>query len=286
MTNSINKSLSYLDNNYNKTTIYEDNYLKFIYPEENLPLNLTYRKIDAYTNLIYIDKELGKDKTKKINYQIEEANNNLNSLIPYFENKSTFNTIKNVSDGYALDTYCILGHLFNNTKIANNIKGLIINDNLMQDNYYKEDKWRNIADETWCILLLNNINKNVASALTDIKINETYNFLNSQNTIQDKAVVLIHIILLTNELNHDNGYFKNELYQLSLNDEIKNDILIKANILYVLAESNYPKEKLKPIYESLIEKQHKDGGVYLISNYGNAFITQRAILAINAYESL
>ena len=32
------------------------NYLKFIYPEENLPLNLTYRKIDAYTNLIYIDK--------------------------------------------------------------------------------------------------------------------------------------------------------------------------------------------------------------------------------------
>src|SRR3989344_2958444 len=219
MTNSINKSLSYLDNNYNKTTIYEDNYLKFIYPEENLPLNLTYRKIDAYTNLIYIDKELGKDKTKKINYQIEEANNNLNSLIPYFENKSTFNTIKNVSDGYALDTYCILGHLFNNTKIANNIKGLIINDNLMQDNYYKEDKWRNIADETWCILLLNNINKNVASALTDIKINETYNFLNSQNTIQDKAVVLIHIILLTNELNHDNGYFKNELYQLSLNDE-------------------------------------------------------------------
>ena len=285
--NSINNGINYLDKNYDENFVYNDDYIKFVYPGENLPLNLTYRKIDAYMNLVYAKEELPKDKSKRIQYQVDEAYNNLNSLLPYFENKLTYNTIKNVSDGYALDTYCIVGYLFNNTKIANNVIKLIVNNNLIENDYYEEDKWRNIEDETWCILLLNkvNLNKNVVLMLTNIKLNETYQFINSENTLNDKAAVLIHTIMLLNELNYYNySGLKDKLYEIALQDEIKQNILIEANILYVLSKSGYQKDKLEIIYNLIREKQNKDGGWYLNKSYGNVFTTQRAILALNAYD--
>jgi hypothetical protein len=282
--NPINQGINYLDKIYDKNYLYNDNYIKFTYQNENLPLNLTYRKIDAYINLIYIKNEIN---PKKIDYQTKEAYDNLKNLIPFLENKLTYNTIKNYSDGYALDTYCIVGYLFKNTKIADNVNNLIINNNLIKDDYYKQDKWRNIADETWCILLLNkvNMNKSIVLNLTKIKIDETYNFINSENSIEDKVAVLIHTVMLLNELNYDNE-FKEKLYELSMNEKIKQNILLESNILSVLSKSNYPKEKLKFIYALIKDNQNPDGGWYIIKNHGNAFITQRAILSLNDYERL
>jgi hypothetical protein len=285
--NSIDNGINYLNKTYDKNFVYNDNYLKFVYPNENLPLNLTYRKIDSYANLIYFKEEIQKDKLKIIQYQVNEAYNNLNSLLPYFENKLTYNTIKNVSDGYALDTYCIVGYLFNNTKIASNVVSLIINNNLVEDNYYREDKWRNMADEAWCILLLNKASsdKNIVLTLTNIKLNETYQFINSENSIGDKVAVLIHSVMILNELSYNNSDIKDKLYKLALQDEIKKNILLEADILYVLSKSDYQKDKLEIIYKLIKEKQNKDGGWYQDKNYGNAFTTQRVILALNAYEN-
>ncbi len=290
---SIQKGMLYLNSIYNDG-LYDDQYLLYIYPGEALecPLencNLTYRLMDAYFNDIFIKEEVtNHDIMKK---QVDDADKVLRSIIPIWEKEKIYNTIKGEKDGLALDTYCILGFIYNNSKMASTVKESATGDNWITDDYYKGlDDWRNIADESWCVRFLIKTGY-PAEGFIKKEIKDTYVFLQGEHYDMSKVVAAMHTLYVLNDanlLNEDFFFFQDYIAEKS--SLFEDDMLYQANVLEALSKTGYKdKEVLEKIAARLKEGQADDGAWYLYKytkeKNGQVFTTFRAILALNAYEN-
>src|SRR3989344_483366 len=286
--NSIERGMHYLNSVY-QDGLYDDQYLEFIYRDESLacPLEnckLTYRLMDAYFNLFFIKEEFADYSLMKD--QIAYGDKVLQSVLPYWEKGDIYNTINGTTGGYALDTYCILGYVYKDSLMLPSVKKNLINDNWMKDDYYVQDDWRNIADESWCTRFLIQQGEN-ASGVIRKQVQDMYTFLEGNHTEMNKAVAVIHILYVLHDAkmyDKDFTYFQD--YVAAKSELVNEDMLYQANILDVLSKTQYnDKAFLKKIAERLKKGQQSDGGWYLkpgVKN-GQVFTTFRAVIALNAY---
>lgn len=294
---SIQNGLSYLNTVYEDGR-YNDEYLLYVYPGEDLecPIedcHLTYRILDAYFNLIYIKNEI-KDYSV-IRDQVEYGDEILQSLLPIWREGRIYNTIASIKedkDGFALDTYCILGYLYNDKEMAVNTLNYLDNNNWMADDYFREDEWRNIADESWCVRLLlkTKTMPELTNDLLQIKLNETYEFIEEDYDKSTKIAAVVHTILMLSDAegyNEDLKFFQDYVLDLSYDVD---DWHLQANVLEALARSKYEdKEKMRGIADLLISKQAEDGAWYMNEdkeNFLQVFTTFRGVLALNQYQNL
>ena len=303
---AIDRGFAYLDSKWDGEGL-QDEYLEYVYPGENLDCpnlttprinesgegmracNLTYRKLDSYFDLKMLEDVRG---SERIRTETEFAERVLDSLVPEWRRQPIYNTIKTNGTGMALDTYCILGLLYSDREMARKVREHLTGTNLMDDNYYSVDAWRNIADETWCIRLFSKtgVDKNVTGLMAREKIKEADSFLTGSNSNTDKAAVLIHMVPLLEETDlggsNESKMFKRKLLNLSRDPEVFRSTLLITNILEVLSISGVSKPDLGFMEREIIERQGMDGGWRAVEEEtsGEVFTTFRAILALDAFR--
>src|SRR3989344_8598438 len=268
---SIDKGLNYLVQTKTNDFSYNDEYLKYVYPGEALECNLlnckiTYRKLDAYFNLKFIKNEF-KDYSL-IKQDVEEADKILASLIPIWRNKKLYNivneTMKDTS-GLALDTYCILGYLYNDKEMSTLVLNSLENYNWLPSNFYEGDQdFRTIADESWCVRLISKSNnKESIRNVKDNLVKDTYTFINEDHDKITKVNAAIHTLTMINEFNEDDkeiNFFKDYIATSISDKQTWQDTTTLANILDVLVQSNYSnKAIINKLTKELIARQEKDG---------------------------
>lgn len=255
---------------------FDDPYLAYIYPGENLSCPLagctaTYRLLDAYFSIrmvpyLYYDEWLRAEK--------DEADAVLTAMQPVVEPMPFSNTLAEHDDnGIALDTACIFGYLTNDTAIARHaVAALDKNKNWLADDLYTTDAWRNIADETWCIRLLasESSNAELVTALTGRKIVEMGQFSRGQASVIDKAAALVHMVYLLDGVQDDIAAGFEKQYAENLvaylpDPAIVENTLMNANILDALLTVNVhmsgtvPTAAFSTLFDRLLARQHKDG---------------------------
>lgn len=304
---AILKGSDFLNNNYNRNSGYNDLYLKYVYPDEKLycPLEgcrITYRILDAYFGLLFI-KQL--DNYGALSGQIDYADGVLSSLIDLWQNEKIYNTKKSTlqdGGGIALDTYCILGYIYSDKKMAENTLRYLEGDKWLEEDYYKEDTWRNVADESWCIRLLietNNLETKNIKSLIEKKIEETDEIILSNDDLSTKIATVIHTIYMIYDflaIKKDYSFnnklleYQNYVFMSFSNNDIKNDDLILSNVLDSLAYSDYDKNKLQDMANILVSRQKMDGGWYtgegISKNNLGVFTTIRVITALKRFEAI
>ena len=296
---SINKGLNYLKTAQNDELGYNDGYLKYIYPGENLecPLGnckITYRKLDAYFNLIFVKNEF--KNYQIIKDQIDQADTILMSLLPIWRQKKLYNIInESMKDpnGYALDTYCILGYLYNDREMSNLALNSLENGKWLPDDFYEGDQdFRTIADESWCVRLTAKNNKELIRKTKDRIVKDTYTYLNEDHQKITKVNAAIHTLTMLIEFNEnkeDIDFFKNYIAKSIGDKDTWEDTTTLANILDVLILSNYKdKTIINKIVKELIKRQEIDGRWKVNKdyngNFGQVFTTFRVLVALNKFE--
>ena len=296
---SINKGIQYLKSVENLDLSYKDTYLEYVYPSEKLecpPQNctLTYRKLDAFFNLIFIKNEF--NEYKPLESSVNEANNILESLLPLWREEKLYNIINDSMqkpNGLALDTYCILGYLYNDKQMAVLVQNSLYLNKWLPDNFYGGDQdFRTIADESWCVRLIQKHYKEKIRFVKEKLVQDTYNYLKENHIKITKVNAAIHTLTMLVEFNEpskDIKYFQDYIAN-SINDkETWQDTTTLANILDVLILSNYQnKAKIDKIAQELITRQENNGS-WLLSknapkNFGQVFTTFRVIIALNKYQ--
>lgn len=285
---SVRKGLIFINRHYNNGA-YQDEYLNYVYPKENIncpecPQKITYRLLDAYFDVKFLlplifQKEL-------LERQNKDAEFVFNNLLQKWENVSLYNAISETNygekeNGMAADTYCILGYIYNSKKFAENALLYVKDKNLIKDDYYADAEWRNIADETWCLRLF--IKTKTAAEIMETmlknKIEETENFLKTHGSY-DNFAALYHMIFLLKEAGENYNPQKEKYENMLLNIAEKNeDPLILGNALDALSESPKYEKKLKKIAAKLMAEQNFDG-----SWDESVFTTFRAVIGLSKYR--
>ncbi len=314
----VNKGENYLMNVYDKDVYLQDIYLMYEYPNENLksPSDrpITYRILDAYFDMFIINEKT--DDSNGLREPIKVALADLSALVPIWETNVWLFNVQNPieehnKDPVALDTYCILGYLYNSSKMADVV--LIASNGtkwLSPQMYEHDDQWRQIADEVWCIMLLaktkvddSTTEDHVNLKMHEIKIFETYNFEGVT-----AAAAELHIVMMLTEAAHLNGTYvdllseyQNKLIKSMEKEECWANTLLIANVLTSLIDSKYTnKTTLEKYYNELIVRQTPKGAWYPIwhesqkeminsafneqIDNGQAFTTMRAIIAMESYD--
>ena len=296
---SINKGLNYLKNNHDNNLNFNDDYLKYIYPGEELdcPLEnckITYRKLDSFFNLIFIKNEFNNYNT--LNKEVLEADRTLKSLLSLWREKKLYNIINETmkdNNGIALDTYCILGYLYEDKEMANLALLSLSNDKWLPESFYQGDQdFRTIADESWCVRLISKANNKEAIKLVkDRIVKDTYSFINEDHIEITKVNAAIHTLTMLYEFNDNKDIkFFQDYIAKSINDkETWKDTTTIANILDVLIYTNYKnKALLNKLTKELINRQETDGRWSINKdnkeNFGQIFTTFRVLIALNKFE--
>ena len=289
--NNVDKGLLFLKNSYNNCN-YDDEYLKFVYPGEDLgsvnECKVSYRLVDAFYNVKIIERDF--ENKELIQKQINDANLVFNDLIPKWRNAEIFNTLESNNEGVALDTYCILAYYYEDKEMVDNFVNYLNEDkNWLKDDLFKEDRWRNIADETWCIrgMIKTNQDKELIDDLIEIKIKESDDFKDSKIF---RVAVLYHMILVFLDYEEIYDYkfdgkkqeYINELASTLNDNEVKDNLIMKGNILEVLSKADYNKGLLRNTYNELINEQNKDGSW---GEDAEVFTTFRVLIGLNEYEN-
>jgi len=285
--NKTEASLSTID--YKK-----DSYLTYVYSSEKLPYNLTYRLIDFYANL-----EILHNKYSYAVKDYSEINSSLQTFLSWSRQTKFLNTIikGKENDSVALDTFCIVSWLYNDTSSVKHLIPYITpENNLMADNYYAQsDHWRNIADETWCVMLIkeSNFNSTLADELLKIKLSEGTAFLKNDTYAEsDKAAVIIHELLLLNEFpsshSQDKIYWLSKASEYINKEEISPNTLLIANLLNVMINYNSSKESISP-YITILEKRKRKDNYWLpyetaSPDNGQIFTTSRVLITLRHYK--
>jgi hypothetical protein len=287
----IQKGMSYLNSVYDNGD-YDDQYLKYVYPDENLlcdvdGCDLTYRKLDAYFNLMFIKESTD---VSLIQDQVMYADNVLESIEPNWESGKIYNTLKSDGQGYALDTYCIFGFIKENKNFADNVVGYLSENDWLASNHFTSDRWRNIADETWCIRLLQKTGySELALNLSKIKVSEVNQFLGDSDF--DDVAVLVHMLHLANDLElSEKPDYQLRLVNLSKNEEVRRSTHLLSNILESLAKSGYEnKSELDSLALLITSRQNRDGSwteIGFENDNFQVFTTFRAIVALSEYQKI
>lgn len=136
-----------------------DPYVSYLYPQEALPSpdtahRTTYRLIDVQFVLVQLG-QIG-HAPEALEEPIREANLNLRAVLPLLNQRGFSNTRRNAQqNGVALDTLCMLGWLFHNRSTAELAQAALGPDGwLIPGLYTNQERFRALADESWCLRLL------------------------------------------------------------------------------------------------------------------------------------
>lgn len=284
---------------------YEDSYLQYRYPTENLSCagvpgcDLSYRLLDAYFDVVMLSRA-GASETD-LGQQLTDADQVFEAILPTWESGTIKDTLASEgSEDYALDTYCIMGYLFEDKVMADIVAGYRTGQGWFESDHFPQDTWRNIADETWCLRLLMITEKdiNILPEAVQRKIIETNKYLTEEPLINQQAV-LYHMVQLLNdaieagvdldEAQSTLDSYSDQLVLLTMENELWSQPLALANTLEALASIGYSdKEILGKIVDRLTALQREDGSWWAnpVSNNGNVFTTLRANLALLEYKKL
>lgn len=302
----ISKGYLFLDKRYSNGA-YDDEYLKYVYPGENLycPLEgckITYRIIDAYFGILFI-REFG-DYGGLFN-QADYASKVLSSLLELWRKEKIYNTKKSIQQdrrGVALDTYCILGYIYSDKEMAINTLSYLEGDKWLEEGFYRDDVWRNVADESWCIRLLIKTGEGEDGEIRKLifkKIGETDKIILLDVEISSKVATVIHTIYMLHDfysIKSDDTFnkklrdYQDYVFFASQDKIIKGDDLTLSNILDSLAYSKYEKIKLQEMTNILISRQKTDGGWYTGEGISrdnlSVFTTMRVITSLLRFKEL
>lgn len=307
---SINRGFSYLNTVFDENYGYDDMYLQFVYPGEDLQCphddcNLTYRIMDGYFNLIFIQNEF--DDYSIIQEQAEYGDNVLTSVLPLWQEGYIYNVIKNTSEegkeGYALDTLCILGYLYDDKILAEKAKDSLKDGRWLDLNHYVGiDSWRTLADESWCVrhIIRTGIDDELALQLAQDKIQETYDFIDGDYPEISKIVTVVHMLYIfvdldegdfeTDSMDKDLAYFQQYIKKNLDNENLWENTLLLANVLDVLAKTEYDDEPtVSKIASEIFRRQESNGKWYqqhsgAKADYLQTFTTFRSVIGLNSYR--
>ena len=138
---------------------FRDPYLRYVYPEEGLEgttsdPNLTYRRIDADIMLVLLERE--GSVAAALRPAVERAARVLRELPTLWAGKGFDNIRRDPKpEGIALDTFCIVGWLESDRKMAEAAARALDGDGWLPEGLYEgEESFRRDADEAWCLRLL------------------------------------------------------------------------------------------------------------------------------------
>ncbi len=281
---------------------YDDPYLEYVYPGESLdcPLadcRLTYRLLDAYFMVEMLTSRLIGNERSLLRSQSDEANAVFEAIAPTWRQASILNTAKSTEqdkDGLALDTYCILGYLKNDSSFSDTVLRYLGDDGWLAPDAYLTDRWRNIADESWCLRLLAVTDKRPVQfeTLIQAKIDQTKQFVQTNEPASSKLAVLYHALLMLND-------FQNESYAAAITEfqnrsvELFNqkilplrDPISLGNLVESLVATGYSnKVELDKLVRNLIGFQTPDGAWRDEQDQATVFSTFRALIGLASYRS-
>lgn len=269
----------------------EDGYLTYTYEGENLPAGLTYREIDYYTNIVLLHDLYGVEEDN-----IHEIKERLQKFLAFAHGAQIHNTLKKQPGRgrVALDTFCIVGWLLEDERAGVRVSSHITSTgNLMNDDYYGQDHWRNLADELWCIMLLERVDyDDEARDLMQDKFREADRFLaNAAYTPEEKAGVAIHMLLALAEFS---GYeaekerWVREGLAVLEEPALADNNLVLANTVDALLFHLDDPSFVEGTVETL--KEREQDGIWVPTEgmeigYGHLFATPRVELAIAHHEA-
>jgi len=138
---------------------FRDPYLRYVYPEEKIagpPADpgLTYRRIDADIMLMLLER--AGEVSPALRPAAARAASVLHELPSLWSGKG-FSNVRRQPDpqGIALDTYCIVGWLEGDARMARSVAQALKGDGWLPAELYDgEERFRRDADEAWCLRLL------------------------------------------------------------------------------------------------------------------------------------
>ncbi len=301
----LNKSLTrgyeYLRSSY-KNYSYNDFYLNYRYSNETLKCpaagcELSYRLLDAYFNVIMLNNAGA--SASQLGNQLSDARSVLSGIIEEWRSGGINNTLKSEgNEAFALDTYCILGFLHEDEKMSETVKRYLGNSGWLTENYYQDDIWRNIADETWCLRLLIKKTNDYSKLVPVIQrqILETNALLVDSELINQQAVLYHMAIMMSeaeasglpvNEMAVILSAYQNRLIAVTLDQELWQQPLSLANTLDALLSIKANEDVIiHKLADKLISLQQKDGAwlPQPEAKQGQVFTTMRALLALTKYR--
>lgn len=283
---------------------YDDPYLQYRYPGEQLSCpvvgcDVTYRTLDAFFMLTFLARQGFQNPAVERQYRDGEAT--LAALRPLWKEGPISNTTASKGEGYALDSFCILGYVrkdaaFAKTALAN----LDASGNWMADDFYAQDLWRNTADESWCLRLLavTGEGSDRLPTLTEKFLKDvTEDTLNITNPLtgSESIAVLYHALAVVRELPSDlatkhEGEINTFRVQFIGNAEhtlFTSNALLVANALETLAADRTDSDLQLELVRWLLDHQQKGGFWEAVpgEENGRVFTTLRAMIALATYRN-
>lgn len=297
---AVERGLSFLAGAW-RDEAYDDEYLRFVYPDERLdcPLRdcrLTYRLLDAYINLAFLDRS-GVPRGPAAP-QFARGREVLDAIVPAWREQGLYNVKRDpAADGIALDTYCIVGLLHRDRAMADVAAEHLDGDDWLPENHYDDGQsFRKLADETWCVRLLrfaSRPGRRQFPRLARVALRRGWDLLEQERPVEFRVNVALHMLYMLDDLDdrslRDDRNSLQELLLVAAEDpEIEGDMLTQANVLDALASSeDVPVRSLAALADRLLRHQEADGGWHSrIGETGTGlrvFTTMRALLALTRY---
>lgn len=296
------KGMAYLSENYGDYS-YNDRYLTFVYSGESLgcPIddecNITYRLLDAYFDVYFLEEVAD---ISRIPEQAEDAHVIVEAIAKSWEDEKISNAATSDGEGVALDTYCIVGYITENKVMSQNMQGYLEGNSWMPNDYYQQDVWRNIADESWCarLMIKTGAKQDAVKAVIYKLVDETQGFkLDETITDTDKLSMIYHMLYLVKEYEdfYGDDTFHNEVvaysdflnYFTAKNIGVNN--LMNSNLLDAMVYAEYDNPAaLRVIAGKVLEAQRPEGHWRMTKESGDDFVqvftTFRALIALNQYK--
>ncbi|MBN1646314.1 hypothetical protein JW868_04715 [Candidatus Woesearchaeota archaeon] len=314
---SIEEGLQYLHSARNDDLTYNDPYLQYIYAGEELDCpvedcRITYRTLDAMFNLKFIDQDFDKAEQGALAQHIAKADEVMTAMLPQWRESRLYN-IQNQGmidpDGPALDTYCIMGLIYEDPEMALVVKqslgGSDGSDWLPESFYAGAQAFRTVADESWCVRLLlylpeDEQDDGLVEQLAEKLMGEADKLLEKESSLIYKANTVFHLLYMAQDL-EDKGialsidwrtkYF-HEMTDLLDHEVIQDDTLTVANIIDSLIYAGYavPADTFSESVQQLLERQQPGGKWFMNINSDSedlqVFTTFRVVLALKKYKDL
>ena len=295
-TQAIQRGLEFLETNHSAYH-FSDPYLEYVYPGEAIACDLpdcrvTYRLLDAYFALAMFRGRLSTQEAAVVGPIATEQVAVFQDLVPRWRSLPLNNTLESKpqdANGIALDTYCILGVLEQDRAMAEQaVSFLNDQDRWLAAGLYTDDRWRNIADETWCLRLLavTGVAADRLPALTERKAAEAREFLKTEQDASAKLGAIYHILALAADTGNalDQATvteFQQAGAQLYASGSFSGNAMSLANLLEVLLLSGYTdRSLLAGLAYQLRGLQNVDGSWRVGAGDYPVFVTLRTLNAL------
>lgn len=266
----VERGLAYLNSAYAKYS-YDDPYLQYVYPGEDLHCDLedctiTYRLLDGYFAALLLYRE--HNNPPGLARQVHDAENVFQSILPEWRVAPIANVVTNPKgDGIALDTMCLVGFLTRDRALADHVLASRDEEsNWIAESHYRGTPWRNIADETWCLrmLIAVGVERTATQTLIERQTEKARAFLAEGNSVADRTTVLVHMLEVFADARDERfaaaqTAFWEELKTLSHDASITDDTLLQANILLALVRTGDKGTETRRIAGRLRSLQGSDG---------------------------